>query len=131
MPELRNEDVLWYVATRRDSGAHWILNENYMEDYQDEFERIREFEDVEDAKVALEARKAADLEMNGEKFKEKKKLRVSKIRGDVRKGSLEDEELRSKIRAELEAELKAKMETKGTVKTPSRTTKPTKAPVKD
>lgn len=87
---LKNTDVMWYVATRKDTGAHYLLNEFYIEDYEHEFIRIREFEDIEEAKAALEARKEADIrEMSIET--PRKNIRVSKIRGDIRRGSVDDE----------------------------------------
>lgn len=127
-----NDDVMWYVGTRKDSGAHWILNENYMEDYQDEFERIREFDTAEEAKKAYDARKAADAALVPAK-KGKEKLRVSKIRGDIRKGSLEDEALREKIKAEIKAEMAAESAPVEEAPAPKRktSTRPTKAKLGD
>ena len=61
MPALTNTDVQWYVATRKDSGAHFVLNENYIEAYENEFERIREFDTVEEATEAQRSEKQLTL----------------------------------------------------------------------
>lgn len=79
----------------------------YLDVYERDFERIREFDTIEDAKKALAARDKvesdqAEIERASKKAKN---LRVGKIRGDIQKGSVEDEEVRSKIRAELMAEI--------------------------
>jgi len=119
-----NEDVQWYVGTRRDSQSHVVINENYMAAYEGEFERIREFDTIDDATKALAARIAAD-EVH-EPILGKERLRSAKIRGDIRKGSVMDEEVRAQIRAELKAELEAEMAIEGTpvIKpTPRKTTK--------
>lgn len=105
MAQLKNTDVAWYVATRKDSGAHSVRNEIYMENYEREYERIREFATVEEAVEACEIRCAADIKPDH--VKSKAKLRAGKIRGDVKKGSKEDEDLRATIKAEVAAELKA------------------------
>ena len=126
MPALTNEDVQWYVVTRKDSGAHFVLNENYVEAYEREFERVREFDTVEEAHVACAIRQAADTTQG--KHKERKMIKAGKLRGEIKKGSKEDEDLRATIRAELLAELKAVEEPKSTgatigPKTKARTTK--------
>jgi len=97
-----NKDVQWYVATRKDSGAHTVRNENYMEMYEREYERIREFDTVEEAVEACEIRKAADVSVGP--VIGSKSIKAAKIRGDIKSGSKEDEELRAKIIAEHEAE---------------------------
>ena len=131
MAVLKNDDVQWYVATRKDTGAHSVRNEIYMETYEREYERIREFPTVEEAIEACEIRQAADTKPH--ELRTKGKLRAGKIRGDVKGGSKEDEELRAKIKAEVEEEIKtekppssrgAKMGPKTSAKTA--TSKPTK-----
>ena len=132
MAILRNEDVKWYVVTRKDTGAHSVRNENYMEIYEREYERIREFDTVEEAVEACEIRIAADEKTSAPK--QDKSIKAAKIRGDIKSGSKEDEELRAQIKAEIEEEQKAakppssrgaKMGPKTASKTA--TTKPTKA----
>lgn len=119
MDGLRNEDVMWYVATRKDSGAHHLLNEYYIEEYEDEFVRIREFDTLEEAKEALDKREEADAE---KVVRKRKKIAVSKVRGDIRKGSVEDEEIHAKMQKEImEAE-----ETVTKVPSSKKTTRPTK-----
>ena len=134
MAVLTNEDVKWYVATRKDSGAHTVRNENYMEIYEREYERIREFDTVEEAVEACEIRQAADEKISGPKVD--KSIKAAKIRGDIKAGSKEDEELRATIKAEIEEEQKAakppssrgaKMGPKTAGKTAA--TKPTKKPL--
>jgi hypothetical protein len=98
----RNEDVKWYVATRKDSGAHTVRNENYIANYEREYERIREFDTMEEAVLALAAREAADPKGNA--HVDKSAIKVGKLRGDIKKGSLDDEDLRATIRAEIIAE---------------------------
>lgn len=98
----RNEDVLWYVATRRDTGAHYVLSEVYIEEYEREFERIREYNTIEDAKAAYEKRLDEDA-----KVKPKRTVKVSKVRGEIRKGESEQEimdRLREEVRMELLSE---------------------------
>lgn len=106
MALLTNEDVQWYVATRKDTGAHTVRNEKYMEIYEREYERIREFDTMEEATEACKIRQAADEKI--QEPKADKKIRAAKIRGDIKSGSKEDEELRAKIIAEHEEE-KAKV----------------------
>ena len=119
-----NEDVMWYVATRKDSGAHFLLNENYIEKYENEFERIREFDTMDDAKLAYDARENADVKMVK---KEKKRIHVSKVRGDIRKGTLEDEEIRARMKAEIEEEISLKTPSEeAKVAKPKRASRPTK-----
>ena len=105
MAVLTNDDVRWYVGTRKDTGAHTVRNEIYMENYEREYERLREFDTVEEAIEACEIRQAADVKPD--MVREKGKLRAGKLRGDVKEGSKEDEELRATIKAEVEAEIKA------------------------
>lgn len=105
MAQPTNDDVTWYVCTRKDSGGHFVLNENYVSNYENEFERIREFDSLEEANMALSARVEADVVLAPKS--EKTKLKVAKIRGDIRKGSVDDEKTRATIRAEIEAEMKA------------------------
>ena len=133
MAQLTNEDVRWYVGTRKDSGAHVVRNEIYMESYEREYERLREFDTLEEAVEACEIRKAADVQPT--LTRKQASLKAGKIRGDVKSGSREDEELRAKIKAEVEEELKvtkppssrgAKMGPKTTKKTAELTSKPTK-----
>ena len=132
MAVLTNSDVKWYVVTRKDSGAHSVRNENYMEIYEREYERIREFDTVEEAVEACEIRQAADQRISGPKVD--KSIKAAKIRGDIKGGSVEDEKLRAQIKAEIEEEQKAskppssrgaKMGPKTAAKTQA--TKPTKA----
>lgn len=102
-----SEDV-FYVATRKDSGGHWLFNgPEYLENYENEFERIREFDTLEDAQKALKARESVEAKERDEarRAKARKNIIASKVRGDIRKGSVDDEELRAKIKAELEAEM--------------------------
>lgn len=122
MAMLTNEDVTWYVATRKGTGAHFLLNEYYIENYEQEFMRIREFDSIEEAKAALDAREEAD---RLKKVKElpKKKIRASKVRGDIRKGSLEEETFEQNL-VELQEEVVAQIE--APKKTSTRTTRPTK-----
>jgi hypothetical protein len=105
MAVLTNEDVKWYVATRKDSGAHVVRNERYIEVYEREYERIREFDTIEEATEAYEIRVAADDKLKPND--DKSTIRAAKIRGDIKSGSREDEELRAKIKAEIEEEQKA------------------------
>lgn len=98
-------DVKWYVATRKGSGAHSVRNENYMEAYENEYERIREFETAEEAVEACNIRQAAEG-LNA-KRPESKMIKAGKLRGDIKGGSNEDEELRAKIRAEILEEQKS------------------------
>lgn len=102
MAVLTNEDVRWYVATRKDTGAHTVRNEKYMETYEREYERIREFDTVEEAVEARDIRQAADESIAAPKID--KSIKAAKIRGDIKSGSREDEELRAKIIAEHKAE---------------------------
>ena len=104
MPGLTNTDVQWYVATRKDSGAHFVLNENYIEAYENEFERIREFDTVEEATEAHKIREAADSKDT--KKAERKLIKAGKLRGEIKKGSNEDEDVRAAMRAEILEELK-------------------------
>jgi len=99
-----NTEVAWYLATRKDCKRHMVVNENYIENYDTEFERIREYDSLEDANEALALRIEADAVSNPKA--EKTKIKVSKIRGDIRKGNLDEERLRAQIRKELELELK-------------------------
>lgn len=129
----RNEDVAWYVATRKGSGNHLVVNENYIEDYENEFERIREYDTLADAQEALAIRQEADLENKPKS--EKQKIKVSKIRGDIRKGNIDEDRLRAQIRKEMELEqLQLTIGAEKEVEAPApakkapvkRTTKPTK-----
>ena len=44
----------YYIATRKDTGAHFLFNgPEYLENYERYFERIREFDDLDEAKAAL------------------------------------------------------------------------------
>ena len=104
MPALTNEDVKWYVATRKDSGAHSVKNENYMDAYEREYERIREFETVEEAVEACSIRQSAYSTHT--KATESKMIKAGKLRGDIKKGSNEDEDVRAAMRAEILEELK-------------------------
>ena len=110
MAKLQNSDVKWYVATRKNSGAHTVRNEIYMAKYEREYERIREFDTAEEAHEAYKIRCAADAktEVNWDKTK----LQAGHIRGDIKKGSLDDEDVRAQIKREIEAEI-----TKGPGKT--------------
>lgn len=103
----KNEHVLWYIGTRKDSGRHVVVNENYMERYEREFEGIREFDTVEEAREACDARIESDREFEASKGKGKANIRAGKVRGDIKKGSKEDEILRAQIRSEIEAEMAA------------------------
>lgn len=108
------EAQVWYVATRKDSGGHHLFHgPDYLEAYEREFERIREFDDLDEAKKALAARESVEYQRKIEAQKEKvrKNIRASKVRGDIRKGSVEDEELRARIKAELMAEMAVEEET--------------------
>lgn len=98
-----NTDVTWYLVTRKGSNAHFVFNENYIANYESEFERIREFDSLEEANAALAARKSAD-EVH-RKPTQLKKLRSAKVRGDIKKGSIPDEDVRAQVRAEIEAEI--------------------------
>lgn len=125
MAIMKNTDVKWYVATRKGSGAHCVRNEVYMANYEREYERIREFETLEDAYEAYVARCEADVPTQVD-F-DKTKLKAGHIRGDIKKGSLEDEDLRAQIKREIEAELSREIpEPKGAKmgpKTKARSTK--------
>lgn len=99
---------VWYVATRKESGGNFLFHgADYLENYEREFERIREFDSLEEAQKALATRDAATRKARNEKMlsKVKKNIRAGKLRGDIRKGSVEDEETRAKIRAEILEEL--------------------------
>ena len=109
----------WYVGTRKDSKANHIVNENYMERYDSEFENIREFDTAQDARVAYDARNQADREMK-EEATPKTAIKVAKVRGDIRKGSVDEEQMRNRLRKEIEAEM--------AIKTPSEAAKATKSP---
>ena len=113
------EDLMWYVATRKDSKANFMFNENYLENYENEFENIREFDTPEDARAAYDAREAADREML-ETTAPKTKIKAGKIRGEIRRGSLDEEEMRNRLRKEIEAEM--------ALKTPSEAAKEAKKP---
>lgn len=102
----------YYIATRKETGAHFLFHgPNYLEQYEREFERIREFADLDEAKKALAARESVEHSAKLKALKEKQgeRLKVGKLRGDITKGSVEDEELRAKIRAELEEELRSQI----------------------
>lgn len=103
-----DDELKWYVATRRDSKAHCIFNENYLEEYANEFERIREYDTAEEAKEAYDARVKADSIVKSE-TKVKSRIASAKVRGDIKKGSMEDEALREQIKAELRIELEAEL----------------------
>ena len=104
-----SEDLKWYVGTRRDSKAHVMVNSNYMEAYESEFERIREFDTPEEAMEAYKVRELVDREERS--GYSGSKIAAAKVRGDIKKGSMEDEDLRTKLKAELRAELMAEEET--------------------
>jgi len=108
------EQEVYYIATRKDSGAHHLfIGPDYLERYEREFERIREFESLEDAKSALASRETTDRKAANElKRPKSKNIRAGKLRGDIRKGSLDEEDVRAKLRAEIEAELRAELEAK-------------------
>lgn len=109
----QNEDVKWYLLTRKEGGAHSVRNENYVAIYEREYERIREFDTIEEAKEALEVRIQADPKATG--AKDQGKIKAAKIRGDITKGSVEDEDTRAAVRAEIMEELKKE----GALKPPS------------
>ena len=108
-----SDDLKWYTATRRDSKAHVVINEIYMEKHEREFERIREFDTAEEAVAAYEAREMADRALLDQKGK-KTRIAAAKVRGDIKKGSMEDEALRARMKEELRAELMAEMADKPT-----------------
>lgn len=103
-----DDELRWFVATRRDSKAHCVFNENYLNDYHREFERVREFKSAEEAVAAYEARCEADLTEVQRKSR-RGKIAAAKIRGDIKEGSMEDEALRAQLKAELKAELEAEL----------------------
>ena len=105
MPALTVDDVQWYVVTRKDTKAHFVLNEKYVAVYEQEFERIREFDTVGEATAAHAIREAADDK--GTTGKDRKLLQLGKLRGDIKKGSVEDEDVRAAIRKEIMEEMKA------------------------
>jgi len=87
MAVLTNEDVRWYVATRKDTGAHTVRNEKYMETYEREYERIREFDTVEEAVEARDIRQAADESIAAPKI-ELSLLRAEELRWALRPPSV-------------------------------------------
>jgi len=105
-----DDELKWYVATRKDSKAHVVINGNYMEKYEREFERIREFDNADEACEAYNVRCMVDKELDA-KTKKKGSIAAGKVRGDIRKGSIEDEKLRSTLKEELRIELMKEIET--------------------
>jgi len=124
MALLRNEDVQWYLATRKDCKRHMVVNENYIDNYDTEFERIREYDSLEEANEALAFRIEADAISNPKV--EKARIKVSKIRGDIRKGNIDEERLRAQIRKEMELEGAISLTEAAPEAAPEKTTRPTK-----
>lgn len=97
------EDYLWYVVTNKDTGTHQVRNEFHVAKYENEYVKIREFDTNSEAQEALAAREANDPIKGPRPGREN--IIDGKIRGDIKKGSVADEDIRAKLKAEIMAEI--------------------------
>jgi hypothetical protein len=102
MARERAEDLMWYVCTRKDSGSHYVLNENYIEKYEREFIQIREYDTIEEAVAAHKIREDGDIRIAP---KSKKKITAGKVRGNIRRGDAPEDNAKERMRAEIMAEM--------------------------